>query len=398
MFNPNNVVYIGAPITDYAPTAADDDDPYTSKIGGQPAWLRPVSAIPDESLPKNQQLNRCARCPKCRSAANLKLLSQIHAPLSVYDRVLYLFMCVACGTPQDSVVFVFRSQLYNPSYDEKAHVSIASIPFASKEALFAVDEDDGWGDEEGTTALMPTPAPLQTDAKIVTAPPPQVYPSATATDNTVYRSALSRPPLPLLIVDSFPEPDGEKETINKKSIAEQLAEVEALHPGITEVSAEEVEASSLGGARGNTVVISEEDDGPIETPDEVASAAYFSRLERCPTQCIRWSPSGQPLLSSASHRPPAVPKCPTCGAARVFEFQLMAPALYFFEKFAKKPTQRKKVPEAGSKAFKQQTIAAVEGSAEDPHFSTITVFTCSSHCYDADHTVTLEYAHVEPEL
>lgn len=388
-------VYIGAPVTDYVPTAADEDDPYVSKIGGRPAWLRPVFALPDESLPKTQQLNRCARCPKCRSAAHLRLLSQIHAPLAVYDRVLYLFMCAACSTPQDSVVCAFRSQLYNASYDERTPTPSAAAAPAPKDTLFSVDEDDGWGAEE----VMPVPVCAQPPAVEVSAsPPPIVYPSASSSDNAAYRAAQTRPPLPALIIDSFPEPEGEKETSSKKSIAEQLAEVEALHPGITEVSAEAMEADTFSGSRGANVIISEEDDGPSETPDEIASAAYFSRLALCPSQCVRWHPNGQPLLSSASHRPPAIPPCPICGAARVFEFQLMAPSLYYFEKFAKKSTQRKKTPEAGTKAAKQQTIAAVEGSAEDPHFATVTVFTCSNHCYDADHTVTLEYAHVEPEL
>eukprot|EP00744_Colponema_vietnamica_P017950 GILI01025287.1.p1 GENE.GILI01025287.1~~GILI01025287.1.p1 ORF type:complete len:251 (-),score=29.33 GILI01025287.1:47-691(-) len=214
----------------------------------------------------------------------------------------------------------------------------------------------------------------------------------------MYHKSQGRSPFPMIVLDTFPEPEGEKEKPTKKTVSEQLAEVEAMHPGITEVSSEAMEADTFGGGGGGSNIVTEEEEGLGESPDDVASTAFFAKLALCPSQCIRWAPAGQPLLSSFTHKPPAIPPCSQCGAERVFEFQQMAPTLFYFEKYAKKSNQRRKVPEAGSKASKQQTIAAVEGSAEEPHFTTVSVFTCSRHCYDAEHTVCLEYAHVEPEL
>lgn len=420
---PAEPVYLGAPSVGYTVTPEDDGDAYMSKIGGSPAWLRPVIATPDAGAKGSAALGNCARCPKCRSAANLRLLAQLHAPLEVFDRVHYVFMCAACSSPTESVVCSFRSQLYNPSYDtERTAASSSSAAAATAdsaakdESLFAVDDDDGWGDDDdGDAAPSPTPAAAtaaasSAEASARVAPPPPVYPSASAADNAQYAAAVSRAPLPPLALDTFPEPEGEKEKKGAaKSVAEQLAEVEALHPGITEVSGEAVEVDSLphgGGGKGkggggNVVFV--DDDGPTETPDEQASAEFFARLARCPKQCVRWSPNGAPLLSSASRRPPpasAIPGCSNCGAARVFEFQVLSPAIYFFEK--EKERTAKKGGDGGkklsAKAAKLQTIAAVEGAASEPHFATISVFTCSAHCYDAAHTVNLEYAHVEPEL
>lgn len=49
---------------------------------------------------------------------------------------------------------------------------------------------------------------------------------------------------------------------------------------------------------------------------------YISRLQRCPTQCLRYDYDGQPLYASPKSASWKPAKCP-CGRDRVFEFQVL---------------------------------------------------------------------------
>ncbi|XP_017465431.1 PREDICTED: programmed cell death protein 2-like [Rhagoletis zephyria] len=84
---------------------------------------------------------------------------------------------------------------------------------------------------------------------------------------------------------------------------------------------------------------------------------FYKRLRRCPEQIIRYDWAGQPLLSSADAEPKAEP-CPECGAARVFELQLM-PALISI-------LCRAKLPHITSPI--------------DLDFETILVYSCVNNC------------------
>jgi hypothetical protein len=74
-------ILLGFPDSDIS--EQDDNDPYTTKIGGKPNWLR-------ESHPLSYDVIICKNCGK-----DMFLLFQGYVPLenSVYDRIIYVFGC-----------------------------------------------------------------------------------------------------------------------------------------------------------------------------------------------------------------------------------------------------------------------------------------------------------------
>eukprot|EP00850_Spirogloea_muscicola_P007261 SM000036S13305 [mRNA] locus=s36:562368:565417:+ [translate_table: standard] len=106
-------------------------------------------------------------------------------------------------------------------------------------------------------------------------------------------------------------------------------------------------------------------EGEVYVHDQALSAdrvylKFKKRVDRSPEQCLRYAFRGEPVWPGAQAVPPP-PSCPSCGAPRVFELQLMPPLVYFLEE-AMLTTEA-----IGPKSW---------------NWSTLAVFTCSQSCID----------------
>eukprot|EP00850_Spirogloea_muscicola_P024008 SM000421S16087 [mRNA] locus=s421:8359:11257:- [translate_table: standard] len=106
-------------------------------------------------------------------------------------------------------------------------------------------------------------------------------------------------------------------------------------------------------------------EGEVYEHDQALSAdrsylRFKKRIDRSPEQCLRYAFRGEPVWPGAQAVPP-LPPCPSCGAPRVFELQLMPPLVYFLEE-AMLTTDA-----IGPKSW---------------NWSTLAVFTCSQSCVD----------------
>lgn len=351
-------------------TSTDDADPLTCKLGGLIALFRE---------PGTQSIKEVFTCTLCNSADRVQLICQLHAPLEVFDRVLYILYCQACSTPEKAACFAVRSQSAVQYYidqereqydaalskNKKIAEGARATPAASeKEATF--QEDDDWGDDDSAAAAIPTSstssaapvvgegteprgdanAPTTTTEEGDVAPSFRwagVTPAALASTGTFAFHAKQHKhclrPLLLELLEEPEDPDAKKSKKHTvtKSAEEQLAELESLRPGT-------VDMTSI-----------EEDD---ETAEEKIAGRYTARLTRCPSQCVRWAPDTTPLLCRGDEQPPArIPPCTYCGAQRRFELQLVSPTVYFLSK--------------GLSAEKATTV---------PVFGSVLVYTCSVNC------------------
>eukprot|EP00887_Chlorella_sp_A99_P003066 scaffold9.g3066.t1 len=76
----------------------------------------------------------------------------------------------------------------------------------------------------------------------------------------------------------------------------------------------------------------EEDATDSRRASDAAQLKFFKRLGRCPDQCVRYSFGGEPLWPGRA--PPVAQPCARCGGPRVFELQLMTPAIPYLEESA----------------------------------------------------------------
>jgi pre-rRNA-processing protein TSR4 len=72
---------------------------------------------------------------------------------------------------------------------------------------------------------------------------------------------------------------------------------------------------------------SEGDEIPVKLDPVLVE--YNERMSRCPSQILRYSRFGQPLLQETIEF--TVPPCPACGAQRVFELELMPTIIVFVD-------------------------------------------------------------------
>lgn len=400
---PEEKVWLGTP---QRGNAVDDVlDAYTCKLGGKAVYFREPG--PD-SVARFQ-------CPKCKSADHVFLLCQLYAPLDMYDRVLYVLVCEKCtnatggalasssahpsvakaggshaskgvrggGGPaakgsggvdtassSPSFCFALRSQNFNlPFYQQvleehkqqKAAESAAAAQ-KSKHSGLLFSEDADWDDGDdndcggfaskgqppASAALQPSsPEPGSSEAAVPKLE--EVFPIAAAGLVVPLRGRTVTDGIPLGL---FEEPEKRKERLG--TLEHQLREAQAKYG----------EAGVL-----DTTSFEEDD----ETPLERCVRKYVERLERVPSQCVRWCPNSDPLRTSL--RPITVPPCEVCGAARRFEFQITSPAVYFLTRHLGE-TQNKTL-----------------------HFSNVLVYTCSANCYGGkENTYTAEFVAVEDEI
>ncbi|KPI83063.1 hypothetical protein ABL78_7914 [Leptomonas seymouri] len=402
----SSTVWIGTP--QRGRSQEDVLDPYTSKIGGQPTCFR-VGSTPAERLDA-AKLSKYFQCPQCKSTAHVSLLCQVYAPLEVYDRVLYVLTCAACGRlpaagaagsaaaqinalppgarkksglaaaatakSLTSFCFAVRSQNFSREFFSEIQQLQRKAAQQSEDARKAHDEkeaplfdggDDDWGDDaegwgssnDGDSAPAPPPTSSLSATEVETSHTVEEqvpYPTAGRAIIVPVKGMLYTDGIPL---DLYVEPTRTK--TKELSIEEQLAVAKRMYGDNATV-----DTSGF-----------EDDD---ETPEEACVREYMEEMEANPSQCVRWCPGGAPLRTSLSaigvNGATVPPPCPACGAPRQFEMQLTAPTVYFLTK---------DVGEAKNTAL---------------HFSNILLYTCSKHCYASTENQPYlpEYVVVEDEL
>eukprot|EP01012_Entosiphon_sulcatum_P006205 TRINITY_DN1290_c0_g1_i1.p1 TRINITY_DN1290_c0_g1~~TRINITY_DN1290_c0_g1_i1.p1 ORF type:complete len:532 (+),score=83.68 TRINITY_DN1290_c0_g1_i1:29-1624(+) len=110
-------IWLGAP-TEGGPEAwasVDVTDAYSIRLGGPPAWMYDGCATSTSPLKAAAPPpHPSPACPSCRLPMTLAL--QAHAPLDVFDRVIYVFGCNSARHCNQWVAI--RAQLHNPDYGE----------------------------------------------------------------------------------------------------------------------------------------------------------------------------------------------------------------------------------------------------------------------------------------
>lgn len=353
----------------------DDDqrDAFFSKLGGTASLLRAIEK--DAQCPMT-------RCTQCGKSGAVRLLCQFYAPLEDIglERVLYLLQCDRCSTKEASHVFAYRSTAYNPAAE------LANVKGSSDNVLRTAEvkgqnveppifaESDDWGDDAAEEPDVPPTHPDDTmvpsscleshsaSATASAAPhgpqPRHQHPFAVGTfaPNTSTKLAL-----PCIALDVFEEPHAaphrrghnpQRGSKTNLSADDQLADAER----------------SCGG----DVVDRDSVEVDEETPDDRCSRRYMDRIGNLPSQCVRWCHGGAPLLCRLDDAPPpSIPQCECCGAPRVFECELVSPAIFFL----------------------------AQGLREDQHslhFGTVLCYTCSSDCDDSPYVK--EYCFVQKEI
>ncbi|AAZ10709.1 Programmed cell death protein 2, C-terminal putative domain containing protein, putative [Trypanosoma equiperdum] len=330
------VVWLGTP------TEADGSElssPFTSRIGG--------SAVLFREAPTYSIFN----CPKCRSSRWVSLLTQIYAPLDVYDRIVYVLICSSCSEGKGSFCFAVRSQNFNPSYVQS---SPAPVVGGGEDEGITFVEDGDWGDDdpkyvdEGPNEVCITNLTCTTMADECKVGSP--------TQSTDVSSVLvphgTKVPVegfcyPCFVLNIFEEPP--KPKLCYGTVPDQLLKAQQTY----------------GEDAVETTVVEDEDE-PLA---EKLLRKYVDRIGRVPSQCVRWGPGQKPLRSSPA--PIVIPRCPRCSNERRYELQLTSPIIYFLTK---------------GKEEKDHSL----------HFGSVLVYTCGGNCNVQPYS--LEHCVVEDEV
>ncbi|KAJ9473483.1 putative programmed cell death protein 2 [Diplonema papillatum] len=152
-----------------------------------------------------------------------------------------------------------------------------------------------------------------------------------------------------------------------------------------EVEGNEEALRRLAEGGGGTLAseLSEEDVRSIEETGLVGHkdacvAKFQTRLHLCPQQVLRWGFGGKPLWIAATHRPASIPACSVCGAAQVFELQLV-PTLIWKLRTDEHLKPNKRLGDDGL------------------DFGTVVVYSCSK-CTEHESGLTPAFFHVQPPL
>ncbi|PHH82312.1 hypothetical protein CDD82_6420 [Ophiocordyceps australis] len=318
----------------------DGDADIISKLGGTPDWLDADNA-PSAAL---------ARCQACKEL--MVLLLQLNGELPDHfpghERRLYVFACrrAGCRRKEGSVCVLRGVKIWEvedaveedkaPSGDYKKSNQEAELG----ETLFGVTAM-GSANPFAMNAPSPDPAPSNPFGE-----PPSL-------------SGITKPE------PATPASDREAVPCLSKTFAETLAlnvapSLEAASPGspleawpvgparpkpyptfyISEAEYETLDPSVL--APKHTPIRLDDADAPepsvldreaFESSMDVTFQKFADRLVQNPDQVIRYEFAGSPLLYSTvdavgmTLTRSAIPNCPNCGAARVFEVQLTPNAI-----------------------------------------------------------------------
>ncbi|XP_053684145.1 programmed cell death protein 2 [Sabethes cyaneus] len=309
---------------------------FRSKVGGKPAWLD-LKNIP---LPKD------LLCEECGDPC--VFLCQVYAPLDeserCFHRMLFLFVCLraTCYRPnQCNNILVYRSQLprRNDYYDfDPPNEETRAEPVPSPVPLCAVCGCHG-----------PQKCSRCKQANYCGVVHQRIdwkHGHKSSCSGEVNQSEPTKILFPQNEIVTEPE-----KIEQKSNLSEQENEQKQM---------EEYERLSKQGKTGELSELSESElDKYSEQVDDKTFARFRKRIEAEPEQVLRYDRKGSPLWIS-DVLPEAVPDCENCGAARVFEFQIMP-----------------------------QLLNNLDNSNID--WGTLAVYTCEQSCDRPDHAYAKEY-------
>lgn len=252
--------------------AAEQDDCFTTKIGGKPCWLRPC--------PQTEQDLACRQC-----RAPLYLLLQMDCPLPQgrqLDRIICIFACNSrecTESGRDGVVRVIV-QCRRAILETKPAAKLVSAPVGLWDRLMTGNEEQEVTEQVEALSLSGS--------------------ASTGVLSTQY--PVQFPPLALHIVDELIAP----QNLRPRATGDALPD--AMMP------------AGAGGEEGWQM---EEYEKMTVAGYDKVFRAFHSRVAHYPRQCVRYSPHGSPLLFSNDPPPPPVPACSSCGRPRHFDLQLM---------------------------------------------------------------------------
>ncbi|XP_071100205.1 programmed cell death protein 2-like [Haliotis cracherodii] len=401
-----STVLLGVPDTQVAsPTSWD-----VNKIGGLPDLMIHLST------------------PKCEGCSALMMhILQIYCPLelSPFHRSLHVFACVtrSCWNKEHGWR-VFRSQLRDATSCQEKSASVCSSS-GSKVAMETsdwCDDADDWGCDDDAQDLVAmvtdnsnaagtestagarddTPASPatstsgqseldETEDALVSGLDELNVEDGAASDNVKGDDSLLPNEKTLANALSYlatdqPDDAGHDDVTLLKSAASQSTPLLSYHLNVfDEPSADVTDEAHVAkllkayerAERVDVRSLADEDREPKGGKKSTSAEKYektelkhgdkcfhkfMKRIKRCPEQVIRYHHGGSPLPISAS---PLAPRpCPACGAARVFELQLV-PSLVSF---------------------------LCQNKEQGPvvEFGTVLVYTCSSSCWQEEHPIPCE--------
>ncbi|KAK1267469.1 hypothetical protein QJS04_geneDACA000665 [Acorus gramineus] len=340
-------VILGLP----GPWAADNREPsdhYTSKIGGLPDWPVPRDEIKTDLL-------KCSLCGR-----DLCLVAQVYAPIScngmnIDERVIYILGCTMqnCGSnPRSWRTLRVQKSFSGTETSQNGHGSALSDDLSvsvsnnhSEESCWTgQNNEENWGNDEDMDLLDLGRA--LSEASSVAAQPKKknscIHIEASGKDVQVKPKLIysNLPVVPCFYI--YYQEERSSSVVN--SICDNY--------------------SSLS-IKENLYNDYEEDETWSKENYEYDRALYADRtylkfkkrVEACPEQCLRYSYSGKPLLSTNNLQRPGT--CGRCGGSRKFEMQLMPPLLYFLQ---------------------QAADGSTTCSPKDWNWLTLIVYTCSKNC------------------
>ncbi|KAI8066762.1 programmed cell death protein 2 [Gongronella butleri] len=417
--------------------AADDTDPYLTKLGGLPIWLQD-SHRPDAD---------CFKCKVCRKWMYLLCQTYVPLPDSVFHRVLYV---LGCNRRQcmgkDGSFAVIRSHLADPEYvkdrqkkdaqkkkQQQKQKQQQQQKQTSNSSGFGVPQGfqmgDVWGANKSfgantggfgsTTSASSMPfgssatstsggfgtlgfgasKVTQTEKKAQAEPAADTLAKrlgALALDQQdgakkASPAAASKPTVPIdtALLPSFP---GEYLYTMNEDVSEAKQEGDAIdiskyqeYIDMAEQFLEEGDADDDAAAKEQGGTWSNEAYEKQALPRGVDKQfkRFTERVAHEPSQCVRYEWAGTPLLFHDTNtiKPPA---CPLCGQPRVFEMQLMPNVLSILP--AADAAASSSAPATPS--TKQQQLDALNQGMD---FGTILVYVCQGDCHPGDE---LDASHV----
>lgn len=276
-------------------------DQFPSKVGGRPAWLS------QSDLPAVSEL----QCEECKLPA--VFLLQVYAPVTEYDRcfhrTLFVFCCKtpACYTRNDSKCFkVFRSQLprknefypFDPPPDEKPEQPVHDAQVLGS-GLKLCRLCGCLGQKACSRCHSVTYCCKEhqtTDWK-------QRHKKECLAEASQVSGELNSFLFPEWELVTEPEVIPAKDELQESPSLDQ-ENIASLNSGLED---SELESMALH-----------------ETLDSKVFQKFKQRIANEPQQVLRYCRGGSPLWVTAEHVPreEEVPEC-TCGAKRLFEFQIM---------------------------------------------------------------------------
>lgn len=354
----------------------DEEDPYGTKVGGYPAWISTAPPTP------------C--CALCRDG--MALVIQAYSPLNIlptHERVLYIFACVkqSCSSKNGGWCVV-RSHIEAEGYENDNWTETTTTDEnntknqssesnteswggdddwndndndngdnAGKDKSDSTESwgggDDDWNDNAGDDKEKEDVDDISSKLEDLLTLRDQSKTSKTSKTSTKQKKGKEKKTKETPTATKQPKGYFTPHYLVVEEEPESKSEVSSHHD-ITDSAASDTEEWA-----------GEEYE---YAPNRVESK-FFKKMALSPLQCIRYKFNGAPLLMYEDPNL-SVPPCPSCGAARTFELQLMSTLIFL--------------------------LKAPKGKQPQLDFGIVAIYVCSKSCVGGGDFL-YEYAYVQPE-